>query len=87
MIVGCQTKGLGDIIQCGGTDGAAISVVDVGAAPRMGWALGSFQHGVARQIPGRQKRRREEGGREYPMLAAAMEDTGSEEIGAYILNR
>ena len=30
--------------------------------PRMGWPLGSFQHGVARRIMGIQLRRRDEGG-------------------------
>ena len=47
--------------------------------------LGSFQHRVAQQITGRQPRRREEGGWDYPPLAIAMYDAGFEEIGVYIL--
>ena len=49
--------------------------------PRMGWALGRFQHGVARRITWRHPRRQDEGGWEYPPLAAAMEESGFEEIG------
>ena len=55
--------------------------------PRMGQALGSFQHGVERRITGRQTNRQEERDWEYPTLAAAMEEAGIEEIGAYILKR
>ena len=50
-------------------------------------ALGSFKHGVAMWITGRQPNRREEGGWEYPLLASAMEEAGFGEIGAYILKR
>ena len=53
--------------------------------PRMGRALGSFQHGVARRITGRQPKKREEGGWKYPPLAAFKEEAGFEEIWAYIL--
>ena len=35
---------------------------------------------------GRQTKRREGGGWEYPPLAAAMEEVGFEERGAYVLN-
>ena len=49
--------------------------------PLMGQSLGSFQHGVARHIIGRQLKRREEGGWEYPLLASAMEEVRFEEIG------
>ena len=49
--------------------------------------LVSFQYRVARQITGRQPMRREEGGWEYPPLAAAMEEAGFEEIGVYIKKR
>ena len=41
--------------------------------PCMVQDLGSFQHGVERGITRRQTRKREEGGWEYPLLAAAME--------------
>ena len=51
----------------------------------MGRAMGSFQHGVARRITGRQPRKRNEGGWEYPPLAAEMEEAGFEYIGVYIL--
>ena len=49
--------------------------------PRMGWDLGSFQHGAARRIMGIQPRRQEERGWEHPLLAAEMEEAGFEEIG------
>ena len=55
--------------------------------PRMGHALGSFQNVFAWQITGRQPRRREGEGWIYPPLAAAMKETGWEEIGVYIRNR
>ena len=48
-------------------------------------ALGSFQHGVARRIMGRELKRREEEGCEYPPMVAAMEEAGFENIGEYIL--
>ena len=50
-------------------------------------ALRIFQHGVARWITGRQPKRWEEGGREYPPLVSDMEEAGFEEIGDYILKR
>ena len=55
--------------------------------PHMEQALGDFKHRVARWITGRQPRRREEGGWEYPPLAAAMEEAGFEEMGVYIIKR
>ena len=55
--------------------------------PRMGWALGGLQHRVARRITGRQPKRREYGGWEYPPLVAAIEEASFEEIGYYILKR
>ena len=55
--------------------------------PRMGRELGSFQHGIVRRITGRQPKIREEGGQEYPLLAAAMDEAGFEEIGDYVSNR
>ena len=51
--------------------------------PCMKQALESFQHGVTKWITGRQPKRR--GG--YPLLVAAMEELGFEDIGAYILKR
>ena len=55
--------------------------------PCMRQALRIFQHGVARWITGRQPKRWEEGGREYPPLVSDMEEAGFEEIGDYILKR
>ena len=55
--------------------------------PCMEWALGSFQHGVAQRITGRQLRRKEGGGRYYPLMATAIEEAEFEEIGVYILKR
>ena len=55
--------------------------------PRMGQALGSFQHRVVRQIMGRQPRRRKEGGWEYTPRASEMEEVGFKEIRVYILKR
>ena len=55
--------------------------------PRMGWALGIFQHGFTRRIKGGQTKIWEEGGWEYPPLAAATEEAGFEDMGAYVLKR
>ena len=46
--------------------------------PRMGRALGSFQHGVARRITGRQPKKQDVGGWEYPLPEAAMGEAGFE---------
>ena len=53
----------------------------------MGRDLGSFHHGVARWISGRQSKMRKEGGWKYPPLAAETEEVEFKEIGAYILKR
>ena len=53
-------------------------------SPCMEWALSSFQHRVAQRLAGRQPRRREERSYEYPLMAAAMEEVGFEEIGVYV---
>ena len=58
-----------------------------GLTPRIRRSLGSFQYRVARWITGKHLRQQEEGGREYPTLAAAMEEVGFEEIRVYILKR
>ena len=58
----CQPKGLRDIFQGGGTGSADIWVKNAGADPPHGRALVVFQYGVARGVPGRHLKRREEGG-------------------------
>ena len=55
--------------------------------PHMDRALGSFQNSVARSITGRQPRWIREGIWEYPLLAAAMEEAGFEDIGFYITRK
>ena len=44
--------------------------------PRMGRAMGSFQHRVARQIKGGQTKLRVDGIWYYPPLETAMEEVG-----------
>ena len=46
--------------------------------PRMGRALGIFQHRVARRITGRHTKRQDEGGWEYTRLLAVIEEVGFE---------
>ena len=55
--------------------------------PCIGRDLGGFQHMVARKIMRKQPRRRDEGGSEYPPLAAKTEEVGFKEIMVYILKR
>ena len=48
---------------------------------RIGRDLGSVKYRVVRRIAGRQPKRREEGGWEYPPMTAAIEEAEFEDIG------
>ena len=55
--------------------------------PRMERSLSRFQHRVAQRLTRRHPRRIKEGRWEYPPMAEAMEESGSEGIGFYITRR
>ena len=84
---GQQLMGLGDVLQGGGAGGSFICVWYLSADPRMGQALGKFQHRFTRCITGRNPKRREGGGWEYPPLETEMEEAEFEDMVAYVLKR
>ena len=50
-------------------------------------SLGIFHHRVTRRITGSHPRRWVDRGWEYPPLEVAMEESGFEDIGVYIISR
>ena len=79
--------GLGDVLQGGGAGGSFIRVGYLSSDPRMGQALGKFQHRFTRWITGRNPKRGEGGGWEYPPLETEMEEAEFEDMVAYVLKR
>ena len=59
--VGSHPMGLWGVFQGSGTGGAYIWIGYMGFDPRMGQALGIFQHRVVRKIIGRKPKRGEDG--------------------------
>ena len=55
--------------------------------PRMEQALSSFQHRVAQCLTMRKIGRQGDGSWDYPPLVLVMEESGFEEIGAYVTRR
>ena len=78
---------VGDVLQCGASGGASLWIVDVGDEPPHGPVPGILQNRGGRRITGIHPQRFLGGSWEYPPLDEAMQETGLEEVEAYVFRR
>ena len=83
-----KPKGVGGVIQGGGSYGTSSQVIDVVDEPPHGPGPGEgVQHRVARWIDGKHSQRIMDGIWEYPTLETAMQESRFEEVDSYVLRR